>query len=89
MHATLQRRMKQDAQAKTTVPALVAPAPAVKVMPSPVAQKAPTAAPAARHWALPDPDVCASQRPVEASRKKSETLDRRMVATLAKIAGKG
>lgn len=50
-------------------------------------QEAPTAAPAARHWALPDPAAYAVQKPVAAPVAKPETLDRRMVATLAKIAG--
>lgn len=53
---------------------------------NPAAQTASTAATAARHWALPDLSVLASQKPVEPSRTKPETLDRRMVATLAKLA---
>lgn len=67
-------------------------APASKAKPVPEAQTAPTAAPAApaasaaRHWALPDPGVFASQKPVAVPRTKPEALDISMVAKLAKIA---
>lgn len=61
---------------------------AMKAKPIPAALEAPTVAPAARSWSAPDPGVFAVQKPVEASVAKREALDSRMVATLAKIAGR-
>ena len=58
---------------------------AAKAKPVPTAPEAPTAAPAARHWAMPDPGAYAALKCVEAPRTKPETLDRRMVAELAKL----
>lgn len=62
---------------------------ASKASPLPAAQKAPTAAPAVRSWSAPDPGVFAAQKPAQAPVAKRDTLDVRMVAELAKIAGKG
>lgn len=61
---------------------------AVKAKPLQPAHTAPIAAPAVRSWSAPDPGAFAAQKPVAASVAKPEALDRSMVATLAKIAGK-
>ena len=60
---------------------------ALKAKPVRTAHTVPTPAPAARSWSAPDPGAFAAQKPAEAPVTKRDTLDRKMVAELAKIAG--
>lgn len=58
-----------------------------KAKPVPTAQTAPTVASTACRWSTPDPAAFTVKKPVEAPVAKRDTLDSRMVAELAKIAG--
>jgi hypothetical protein len=51
----------------------------------PAAQTAPTTASAVCSWSAPDSSVFSAQKPVQAHVAKRDTLDRRMVAELARI----
>lgn len=72
MKDTLRRYAAQQANAKSSA----------KTTPAPAPRRASTAAPAARHWGLPDPGH-EYRMPAPAPETKQSGLDTKMVALIA------